>query len=465
MTTQEAGLEQWHRLHPLSPLVRGGRALLALLAVVVVRLLGSGGDRSGLILDAAFFGVVLLGGVVSWLVTRWRVEGADLRIETGLIRRSSQRYPLRQVQAIDVVRSGVARALGLSELRLRMAGGSAKGRLACLTDADARVLREQLLTLPTAGLVGDGAAATELDTEQPEMPLLRVATGQLVASMLLSGAGIVTVLYLLWLAVAAALLTSAAAGGLAVALVFVSALARRFNGEYHLAVSTSARGIHLASGLVQTTAETVPTGRVQALRMVEPLLWRPFGWCRVEAAIAGKGTRSEDRAEGSRRRALLPVGSYAQAYQVMGLILPDVAVTQTKPPPRARWKAPLSYHRLSIGGNAGCLVTTSGRLRRVSHWVPLEKVQSIRRTQGPVQRRLGLATVHLDTAGPRMHAALRDRDAGEADDLVAQLPDQCAAARSGAPQGGSADRRAAGVRGAQPGEREGEQPRRGLGIP
>lgn len=427
----EHDLEQWHRLHPLSPLVRGSRALFALLAVVAFRLLGRNGDRSGLIADAAFFGLVLVGGFVSWLVTRWRVEGADLRIETGLLRRSSQRYPLRQVQAIDVVRSGAARALGLSELRLRMAGGSAKGRLACLTDAHARALREQLLGLPTSSArVEDQAVAVALDVQPSETLLLRVATGQLVASLLLSGLGIVTVLYLLWLAAAAAFLPAGAASSVIVLLALGGAVARRFNGGYRLTVSTSPQGIHLVSGLVQTTAETVPTGRVQALRMVEPLLWRPFGWCRVEAAIAGKDARSEDRAEGARRRALLPVGSYAEAYQVIGLVLPDVAVTPTKPPARARWKAPLSYHRLSIGGNAACMVTTSGRLRRVSHWVPLEKVQSVRRTQGPVQRRLRLATVHLDTAGPRMHAALRDRDGVEADELIRELPGRCATARA-----------------------------------
>ena len=61
-------------------------------------------------------------GFVSWLVTRWQVESQELRIETGLIRRSSQRYPLAQVQAIDVIEPGLGRLFGLAELRLRMGG-------------------------------------------------------------------------------------------------------------------------------------------------------------------------------------------------------------------------------------------------------------------------------------------------------------------------------------------------------
>ena len=77
--------------------------------------------------------LVLVAGVISWLVTRWQVAGGVLRIDTGLIRRQSRRFPLSQVQAIDVVQTGLARVLGLAELRLRMAGAdSSGGRLACL---------------------------------------------------------------------------------------------------------------------------------------------------------------------------------------------------------------------------------------------------------------------------------------------------------------------------------------------
>ena len=68
---------------------------------------------------------------MSWLVTRWQVADGVLRIETGLLRRESRRFPLSQVQAIDVVQTGLARVLGLADLRLRMAGAdSSGGRLA-----------------------------------------------------------------------------------------------------------------------------------------------------------------------------------------------------------------------------------------------------------------------------------------------------------------------------------------------
>ena len=83
-----------------------------------------------------------------------------LRVDTGLIRRDSRRIPLSQVQAVDVVQSGLARVLGLAELQLRVAGGdsSRSGRLACLRRADAEELRRQLLALAAAGAVAVAAA-------------------------------------------------------------------------------------------------------------------------------------------------------------------------------------------------------------------------------------------------------------------------------------------------------------------
>ena len=61
--------------------------------------------------------------------------------------------------------------------------------------------------------------------------------------------------------------------------------------------------------------------------------------------------------------------------------------------------------------------------------MPLEKVQSLRRVQGPVQRRLRLATIHVDTAGRSVHAALRDRDVAEADAALEDLIRLARAAR------------------------------------
>ena len=91
------------------------------------------------------------------MVTRWRFEGDTLRIETGLIRKDSRRLPLARIQAVDIVRPFLARLLGVSELRIRLAGsGSTDGKLAYLSEAQAAELRLMLL----AGHIDTEAAAS-----------------------------------------------------------------------------------------------------------------------------------------------------------------------------------------------------------------------------------------------------------------------------------------------------------------
>jgi putative membrane protein len=419
----------WQRLHPLSPLVRAGRGAIALVAVLVIPELGSGqgGGGGGSLVHIGVLVVVFALAVVSWLVTRWRVEDGVLRVETGLIRRSSDRFPLSQIQAIDTVRPGLARVFGLAELRIQLASGSGKaGRLAYLTNAEAEALRARLLAL-AHGL----AEATPAPAERV---LVRVPLGQLVVSILLSGLGLFSVAVIAGLVLLATLAPHAAAAtisaGSAPLLGLVFSLWRRFNADYRLTVAEAPDGLRLRSGLVETSAETIPAGRIQAIRMIEPVAWRLFGWCRLEVDVASQKTRGrQDRNQAKAGRALLPVGSHEQAAFLLDRVFPDQPGERVRPPARARWKSPLRFHFLAWAANDSYAVTTSGRIRRVTDWVPLAKVQSVRRVEGPIQRRLRLSSIHLDTAGRRVHAVVRDRDRAETSRLMAELPDLCRRAR------------------------------------
>jgi len=422
----------WQRLHPLSPLVRAGRGAIALFVVVVIPVLGSqnagGGGGGGSLEHLAIILVVFALGVISWLVTRWRVSDGVLLVEAGLLRRTSERFPLSQIQAIDTVRPGLARIFGLAELRIRLASGTGKaGRLAYLTNDEAEALRARLLAL-AHGLAEETPAP-------PERPLVSIPTGQLVVSILLSGPGLLLGSVVLGLGLLATLAPGAAAatlsGGTAPLIGVFVGVFRRFNAEYRLQVAEAPDGLRLRSGLVETSAETIPAGRIQAIRMIEPLAWRPLGWCRLEVDVASQKNRGrQDRNQAKAGRALLPVGSHAQAAFLLGRVFPDQPDDRLRPPARVRWKSPFRFRFLSWAANDTYAVTTSGRIRRVTDWVPLAKVQSVRCVEGPVQRRLRLGSVHLDTAGRRVHAVIRDRDRAETADLMTDLPDRCRRARA-----------------------------------
>jgi putative membrane protein len=427
----------WQRLHPVSPLVRAGPVLVFLAFALLAGGTGSSHHRAQLIR----LGVVVLAvatGAVSWLVTRWRLADGALQIETGLLRRSSLRFPLSQIQAIDIVRPGLARIFGLAELRVRMASGSrSTGRLTYLKDDAAEAVRARLLDLAqhqSPAAAPQGAAPQGIGWQ----PIYTVDQGRLVASILLGGPavalyGIVGGLIIL-AAVSPGATGGAIAGSSSILIAFASASWARFNGQFRLSIATDPDGLHVQTGLVETTAETIPWGRIQALRTVQPFFWRPFGWCRVEADLAGRNVSGRrNRAAKRAGRALIPVGTAAQADRLVQLVMPGAPEHLLRPPSRARWKTPLRYGRLSFASNDRYAVTTSGRLRKVTDRVPLAKIQSIRWSEGPVQRRLRLASVHFDTAGRSVFASARDRDAAEAGDLLATLPDLCRHARSTAP--------------------------------
>ncbi|MBV9524290.1 MAG: PH domain-containing protein, partial [Candidatus Dormibacteraeota bacterium] len=305
---------------------------------------------------------------------------------------------------------------GLAEVRVVSAGrGGEHGRLAYLTAAEAGVARARLLAL------AHGLAAET--PEPPAQPLAVVDNGRLVIALTLR-AGIAVPL-LLMVAAVVVLVVAPRAGAVVlstcVPILFTSAvtIARTFNEEFEFAVSEAGDGMRLDRGLLQRRHETIPFGRIQALRVVQPLLWRPMGWLRLEVDVARQHGAQQSRDDPQRvARTLLPVAPRAEVLALLSRVFPEAGVDPppgAQPPPRARLKAPLSYHFLAAWHGARYACARTGRLQAATVVVPLHKVQSVRLTSGPLQRRFRLATVRADTAGQRWRASMRCRDAGEAD--------------------------------------------------
>jgi putative membrane protein len=420
--------------------VRGGRFTIGI-AILLVPILARGDKLTNAVPQLIVVAVLVTAGFVSWLVTRWRIEGDDLHIETGLLRRQSLRFPLSQVQAIDVVRPGLARMFRVAELRLRMAGASgATARLSYLPEREVDPLRDRLLALARGARADQPVAESAVDEQgEPvqERLLAQVDTRQLVVSILISDAGVFAEAVLLGIVIAALVSPHKAgaivSGGLVWIIGAFTVVWRRFNQLYNQRVLEGPDGLHLRGGLVALTAEVIRPGRVQAVRMVEPFLWQMVGWCRVEVDLAGRQRgKGEGEAERGQLRTLLPVGSRKLGLELVDRLVPDRPRELAPPPRRVFWKSPLRYGKLAWGRTDTCVATTSGRLRRISCWVPLEKAQSLRRVEGPIQRRLNLATVHVDTAGRGVHATLRDRDAAEATQALDELAELARAARRAA---------------------------------
>ncbi|MCW2715453.1 MAG: putative rane protein, partial [Frankiales bacterium] len=320
----------WVRLHPLTPLLRGGRFALAALAVI-----GQQGFREGSMFGreavAAFAASVLIAvlvGYLSWRSMRYRLTATELEVESGVLTKRSRRVPLAQVEAVDVVRPFYARVLGLAELRLEVVGGGdSEAPLSFLSDGDALLLRSRLLELTSGRRPAEGQE--DRGAEPREHLLVSVPTGPLLASILLGPPLVAGVILVPVVVVAAVVGDLRGLGGVLLAagpvlLGVASVSVRRFLAEYGSTVAESADGLRLRSGLLDTRSQTIPVGRIQTVRVLEPLLWRPFGWVRVEVDVAGYGaTRGEEQAATS---ALLPVAPQeladALVARVLGSALP-----------------------------------------------------------------------------------------------------------------------------------------------
>jgi putative membrane protein len=359
------------------------------------------------VLVAAVLGAALY-GFLSWWFTHFAVTDTELRIRTGLVFRRTVHIRLERLQAVDVTQPLLARVAGVAKLKLDVVGTDKKDELAYLGQEEARVLRAELLAR-AAGFAPETAHEVG---EAPVQRLLHVPAGVLAVSLVLTGAtwgtlaAALVVPPLLWFAthsvwtvLATALPLLGAAGASSVG---------RFVGEYDWTVGESPDGLRIDHGLLDRTHETVPPGRVQTVRIVEPLLWRRRGWVRVELDVAG-----------SSNSVLVPVAPREVADAVIARVLPGVTVPTSlaRPPRRAGWCVPFWWRGYGLAVTDTVFVARHGLLRRSIALVPHAKVQSVRLEQGPWQRHKGLADVRVDT-GANKTVTARLRDASEAAELL-----------------------------------------------
>ncbi|MFE0905725.1 PH domain-containing protein [Streptomyces rochei] len=404
------------RLHPVTPLRRAWAPVAVLVGWAVhdpdqaQRQLSRLTTTHLLIGLAVLIPAAALYGFLTWWFTHYAVTDTELRIRTGLLFRRTAHIRLERVQAIDVTQPLLARVAGVAKLKLDVIGTGKKDELAFLGADEARALRAELLAR-AAGLAPETAHEVG---EAPSRHLLRVPPGVLAVSLLLTGATwgtliaavlVPTLLWLathnLWTVLATALPLLGAAG---------ASSAGRFVGEYDWTVAESPDGLRLDHGLLDRAHETVPPGRVQTVRIVEPLLWRRRGWVRVELDVAG-----------SSNSVLLPVAPREIAESVVARVLPGVTVPAgpalSRPPRRAARCRPLWWRGYGLAVTDTVFAARYGLLRRSLALVPHAKVQSVRRTQGPWQRALRLADVRVDT-GANKTVTARLRDADEAAELL-----------------------------------------------
>ncbi|MFH5879310.1 PH domain-containing protein [Arthrobacter sp. NA-172] len=431
MTQEKTAVDgDWHRVHPASPFVRGWVALVAIVYFfgrdTFERSLQGRGDitpnfneRTPWLLAGG--GVVLLlalgSFVLSWYFTRYQVAEGYVRVNSGFLFKQQRQARLDRVQAIDIVQPLLPRILGLAELKFEVAdAGHSAVRLSYLRLAQAKQLRATILG--RAAGIADGSEKFEVP-EAPEYVVLYLPPGRLVGSLILSEQS-----FFIVLSAIASVLISVLTESRAFILYLIPAILglgtaywRSFNKGYNFTAAISPDGIRLRYGLLDTQAQTVPPGRIQAVKVTQPPLWRILGWYRIHVNVAGYG--EHHRSEGAHRTLLLPVGRKAEVMMMLSLVLPDPGTAEPErvftagltgldsdagfvtTPKRAWLLSPLGRRRNGFLATDTALLLRSGRWWRQLVLVPHQRTQSMALHQGPLARLFGVADLVLHTTpGP-----------------------------------------------------------------
>ena len=298
------------------------------------------------------------------------------------------------------------------------------------------------------------------DPSQP--PIFRISNVRLVASIMLEHLVwlVPAVALMVGAAVIAAILDGESPFLIFMALLpgtfvpllgYLGTLWARFDGAANFKITPSGQGgVTLRYGFTGTHTQNVMVERIQALAVEQSILWRVFGWYRIKMTIAGIGVEQNDNQKLVTRNIALPVGNRQEALMVLRLLLPALDEAQAQvlldtangslkrqqpqvpamivTPFSARWMDLLTWKRngvTTVGYTAGSarattridsdaarssvgehtrgdlLLIRGGYFIRTLSIVPVNRVLSVSRGQGPLQRAFGCASVHFGTVpGP-----------------------------------------------------------------
>ena len=305
--------EDWKPLHPLTYVPRVAGSVTGIVAAVslsnasaIGRML-NGETPAWLATTGIFLGLLIIAGValaiagaycyLSWTKTRYAVSNTAIWYRAGILKRTQRHARLTRIQTINVSYSLIGRLLRLGYLDIEVAGGTDSGiKLGLLPAAKLEELRALLLALASgaidevvdpAGLTGASTrvATAKTPLEAPERPVFKVGFVKLLLSMLATIDNAIALFFGVFLLglngflVGIVGVTSIMSflGILAGAFSLLVGVWARFDREFGFSAAIGADGVRINRGLTARRHVTIPPGRIHAIEVMQPLIWRLFG--------------------------------------------------------------------------------------------------------------------------------------------------------------------------------------------
>ena len=391
--------------------------------------------------------LTVFGAAVRWRFMRFALARDGIHFRSGVLVKKHVQMRWDRVQSVEVEQKLFARMLRMGSVSIDSAGGkSDKLTLGLLTLGQCHALRQTILDAQgdarrgravvvhewldgTAGLSGTGEGSVEA-------PVYRLETKRLLTIMVLSPAALMGLLSL----AASIWLTYWLSGVAAIPLFFVAAgavvngfkaMSKRWGTEIFLA----ANGVRSRSGLFSTFAETLPPGRVHAIEIYQPVLWRRFDWWVLRVTAAGKNAKDSDGQVVD--SVIIPAGTRDEVLRMLWVLVPNLGVEDelgflgevldgsggsarfTPAPPSSRWLDPFGWKRNAISlTSTAAVMRWGGFWRRSMRIVLHDHYQSLAVTQEPWERRLGLASLRMRTVAGTVNTTQTHLSAADAERLL-----------------------------------------------
>lgn len=368
---------------------------------------------------AAVVAATALYGYLDWRHRSFAVSDSGVHVRYGVLMKKHKHMRWDRIQKIDVRRRLFDRLTGQGSLAVAPGGIHLENlEIGLLSVAYCQKLRTELLAVVArvragqAPQVGDWASRS-VENEGEE--IYRLSFSRLAGSLIFSltaVSGLFSVAISIWL------YKAAETGGFWAPLIFAITVAinifRNFARAWGTRVAVTPDGLHTQSGLISYQAQTIPPGRVHAVKLSQPGLWKLFGWWKLELVTADGMNITESASGDPNKSPLIPAGTLDEVLLATWVLMPDLGVPDREvflrealsgnfqvagfvPAPRAsRWLDPIGWKRSGVALTTRLAVLRHGRWwRRRLILVLHQHYQSLVAKQGPVQRQLGLATLNF----------------------------------------------------------------------
>jgi putative membrane protein len=326
------------RLHPVAALLKFLRSLREMIIPVFIFLF-VGGRATEKLFDTLYFSsliviisFMLIYGILTWLRFTYRVEAGELRIEHGVFFRKKRYIPIERIQTIDVTEGLIQRLFGLVKFQVETAGGGneAEAVFSAITKAEAAELRRELTAeeVPQLEVEEDIGTKDVFTLSNKEFFIMASTSGGIgvIISALFAfltqfdellpldnvynaaqdvvQSGIALVSFLIFFVILVAWVIS------------MVRTAIKF-GNYK--VTKKGDELVISRGLIEKREITIPTRRIQAVRIQENIIRQLLGYATVYMEVAGGG--NDEKGEYS--TILFPIVHLKKLKKNVSLFTPD----------------------------------------------------------------------------------------------------------------------------------------------